>query len=438
MKRLIRGGWVLNGELQTANCELESSPDSHAKLRKSDILIEDEHIIRIGSCGDTAADCIMDASGLLIAPGLIDMHVHLREPGREDKETVQSGTYAAAQGGFTTVACMPNTQPTVDSPEALEYILNQAEKYGSARVCPIASITCGLQGNQATDWNALLDAGACGFSDDGRTVMNAEIMRRLLLLSADRGFPVISHCEDPHLAGHGVMNAGKTAEKLGLPGIPNLAEDTIVERDIALAEDTGGHIHIAHVSTRVAVRHVRQAKQRGVHVTAEATPHHFTLTDTAILEHGANAKMNPPLRSQQDVDAVIEGLVDGTIDVIATDHAPHAAFEKAQGMLKAPFGIIGLETCVPLVISKLVQPGYLSLEKVISMLTVQPASILGLEAGQLAPGAVADITLIDLERQEFVDPTRFMSKSRNTPFAGWELQGWPVMTIRRGEVVARR
>ncbi|HIE28353.1 TPA: dihydroorotase, partial [Candidatus Poribacteria bacterium] len=290
-------------------------------------------------------------------------------------------------------------------------------------------------GKILTDIPRLLEAGAVAVSDDGETVMNAELMRRALMLSAEYNFPVIAHCEDHNLSAGGVMNRGKVSEELHLPGIPNCAEDVIVARDIILAEATGGHIHIAHVSTAGSVRLIREAKRRGVKVTAEATPHHFTLTEAAVEQYGANAKMNPPLRTQADVDAVIEGLRDGTIDAIVTDHAPHAAFEKEKGMLEAHFGIIGLETCVPLVITQLVEVGHLTLPEAIAKLTYIPAKMLNLPCGTLSIGATADITLVDLQKDAKVDPNKLKSKSRNTPFAGWTLRGWPVMTIIGGNIV---
>jgi len=409
-----------------------------------DMLVHDGRIARIGSLEDVQADRVIDATGLIVVPGLIDMHVHLRQPGGEHKETIYSGTRAAAKGGFTTVACMPNTQPVVDNVHTLKLVLDEAERSGLVNVCAIASITKHLDGEELTDMRELLQAGAVAFSDDGKTVMNAELMRRTLVLSAEIGFPVISHCEDVNLSAGGVMNRGEVSERLNLPGIPNLAEDVIVARDIILAEATGGHLHIAHVSTARSVDVVREAKRRGINVTAEATPHHFTLTDAAmecensnftIPECRTNAKMNPPLRTQADVDAVIAGLRDGTIDAIASDHAPHADFEKGRGMLKAPFGIIGLETCLPLVISQLVEKGLMTLPQAISKLTCEPAKILGLNKGTLSVGSVADITLIDLKKEAKVDISQFESKSNNTPFADWTLRGWAVMTIRNGNII---
>ena len=401
-----------------------------------DILIRDGKIAAIGQLNGQKVDGIIDASHFIVVPGLIDMHVHLREPGREDEETICSGTCAAASGGFTSVACMPNTQPVTDSVNFIETILNQANSCGLVNVHPIASITKNLAGEILTDIPKLLEAGAVAFSDDGKTVVNAELMRRVLMLSAKYNFPVIDHCEDPNLGAGGVMNRGKISEKLNLPGIPNCAEDVIVARDIILAEATGGHIHIAHVSTAGSVHLIREAKRRGVKVTAEATPHHFTLTEVAVEQYGANAKMSPPLRTQADVDTVIKGLCDGTIDAIVTDHAPHAAFEKEQGILEAHFGIIGLETCVPLVITKLVEGGHLTLPEAIAKLTYIPANIINLPRGTLSVGATADITLIDLQKNAKVDPNTLKSKSRNMPFAGWTLSGWPVMTIVGGRIVA--
>ena len=406
-----------------------------------DILIRDGQIVPIGSLGDKKADKVIDATGLIVVPGLIDMHVHLRQPGGEHKETIYSGTRAAAKGGFTTVACMPNTQPVVDNVHTLKMVLDEAKRNGLVNVSAIAGITKNLAGQELTDMRELLHVGAVAFSDDGKTVMNAELMRRTLMLSAAFDFPVIPHCEDVNLSAGGVMNRGEVAAKLNLPGMPNLAEDVIVARDIILAEATGGYLHIAHVSTARSVDLVREAKRRGANVTAEVTPHHFTLTDSALEGATsdfarANAKMNPPLRTQADVDAVIAGLRDGTIDAIATDHAPHAEVEKALGILKAPCGIVGLETCLPLVISQLVEPGHLTLPEAISKLTRDPAKILRLDKGTLSVGSDADITLIDPKKEAKVETSTFVSKSRNTPFAGWTLRGWAVMAIRDGKIIS--
>ena len=399
-----------------------------------DLLIRDGKIDRISNRIETEASQTIDATRLIVTPGLIDMHVHLREPGFEHKETIASGTCAAAAGGFTSVACMANTNPVADSPDVIELIRSQARKDGATDVYPIGSITKNLDGEVLTDVAALLEAGAVGLSDDGKTVMDAGLMRDALALSAKHTFPVMVHCQEHNLDVGTVMNLGETSHRLNLPGSPNAAEDIIVARDIMLAELTGGHLHVLHVSTAGAVDLVRWGKRRGVNVTAEAMPHHFTLTDAAIEEHGTNAKMHPPLRTQTDVDAVIEGIKDGTLDAIATDHAPHAPFEKAEGMLEAPPGIIGSETCVPLVFDRLIHKGQLTLSDAIAKMTCIPAKILHIDRGTLSIGAVADVTLIDSEKVATVDVTQSPSKSRNTPFDGWKLKGWSVMTIRDGIV----
>ena len=401
-----------------------------------DLLIRDGKIDRIDDRIETDASQTVDATGLIVTPGLIDMHVHLREPGFEYKETIASGTRAAAAGGFTSVACMANTDPVADSPDVIELIRSQARKDGATNVFPIGSITKNLDGEVLTDASALIAAGAIGLSDDGKTVMDARLMRDVLALSAKRAFPVMVHCQEHNLDVGAVMNLGETSHRLNLIGSPNAAEDIIVARDIMLAELTGGHLHVLHVSTAGSVDLVRWGKRRGVNVTAEAMPHHFTLTDAAVEKHGTNAKMHPPLRTQADVDAVIEGIKDGTLDAIATDHAPHAPFEKAKGMLEAPPGIIGSETCVPLVFDRLIHTGQLTLSEAIAKMTCVPAKILQIDRGTLSIGAAADVTLIDPEKVATVDVTQSPSKSRNTPFGGWELKGWSVMTIRDG-VVAR-
>ena len=399
-----------------------------------DLLICDGKIDQIGDRIDAEASQTIDATGLIVTPGLVDMHVHLREPGFEHKETIASGTRAAAAGGFTSVACMANTDPVADSPAVIELIRSKAQKDGATNVFPIGSITKNLDGEVLTDVPSLLEAGAVGLSDDGKTVMDAGLMRDVLALSAKRDFPVMVHCQEHNLDVGAVMNLGETSRRLNLPGSPNAAEDIIVARDIMLAELTGGHLHVLHVSTAGSVELVRWGKRRGVNVTAEAMPHHFTLTDAAIEEHGTNAKMHPPLRTQADVDAVIEGIKDGTLDAIATDHAPHAPFEKARGMLEAPPGIIGSETCVPLVFDRLIRTGQLTLSEAIARMTCVPAKILQIDRGTLSVGTVADVTLIDPEKIATVDVTQSPSKSRNTPFDGWKLKGWPVVTIRDGVV----
>lgn len=402
------------------------------------LLITDGRIARIDGkekAPKSQTSDVYDATGLIVAPGLIDMHVHLREPGFEHKETIATGTAAAAAGGFTSVACMANTSPVVDTPEKIEQIYDIAQETAVTNVFPFGSITKDLAGNELTDMRRMRSAGAVGFSDDGVTVMNAARMRDALALSAELGFPIMVHCEEHNLNAGAVMNLGETSRKLGLIGSPNAAEDIIVARDIMLAEMTGGHLHVLHVSTAGAVELVRQGKDRGVHLTAEACPHHWILTDTEVEKQGTNAKMHPPLRTQTDIDAIIEGLCDGTIDAIATDHAPHAPSEKAKGMLNAPNGIIGSETCLPLVFTYLVEPGHLTLTEAIAKMTSIPANILGINRGTLSAGAVGDVTIINVDSVNRVDVTKSRSKSQNTPFDGWELKGWQTTTLREGKKI---
>ena len=403
-----------------------------------DVLIIDGKIAKVGGTLAEDVNNVIDATDMTVTPGLIDMHVHLREPGFEHKETIATGTAAAAAGGFTSVVCMANTSPVTDSPEKIEHIYEIAKRNLEQRTCPTAnvftvgSITKNLAGGELTDIRGMLSAGAVGVSDDGVTVMNSALMREALTLSVELDFPVMVHCEEHNLNAGAVMNLGETSRKLNLVGSPNAAEDIIVARDIMLAEMTGGHIHILHVSTAGAVELVRWGKQRGVNVTAEACPHHWILTDAEVEKQGTNAKMHPPLRTQTDIEAVLEGLADGTIDAIATDHAPHTPDEKALGMKDAPNGIIGLETCVPLVLTYLVDAGHLTLKDVIAKLTCIPADIVGIDRGTLSIGAVADVTFIDTQKVAKVDVEKSCSKSRNTPFADWQLKGWPVMTLREG------
>ena len=400
-----------------------------------DLYIEGGNISQIGIDLNISADQVIEAKDLIVTPGLVDMHVHLREPGFEYKETIATGTRSAVAGGFTTVACMANTKPTIDSPDLVNFIHLQAKEYGSANVLPIGAITKDLDGKLTTDWRSLIEAGVVALSDDGKTVMDASIMWNVLVLSAEMGFPVIDHCEEHNLTKGTVMNLGKISLELGLPGQSNAAEEIIIARDLLLAEQTGGHVHIAHVSTEGGVDLIHWAKQRKICVTAEACPHHFTITDAEVVDHGAKAKVHPPLRTQKDVEAIIHGLAEGIIDTIATDHAPHASFEKDRGMQEAPAGIIGLETSVPLVLTKLVNTGKLELNDAIAKMTHIPSEILGIDRGTLSVEAVADVTLIDPKKLQIVDSAQFESKSRNTPFDGWELEGWPVMTIRGGEIM---
>jgi dihydroorotase len=372
----------------------------------------------------------------LLVPGWIDMHCHLREPGHEYKETIASGSRAGAAGGFTSLVCMANTTPVNDNRAVTEYILRQARENGCTHVFPVGAVSQDLKGESLAEMGELKEAGVVAFSDDGKPLMNSAFMRRALEYASDLGVPIISHCEDLHLAGQGVMNEGTVSTILGLGGIPAAAEEVMVLRDIALAELTGAAVHIAHVSTAGSVRALREAKARGANVTAETAPHYFTLTDEAVRGYDPNTKMNPPLRTARDVEAVIAGLRDGTIDAIATDHAPHSAVEKDLEFDYAANGIIGLETALPLSM-KLVHDGHLSLRQVIEKFTVQPARILKLKRGRLEAGACADLTLIDFEREGTIEVKSFRSKSRNSPFQGWRLKGFAALTVVAGRIVYR-
>jgi dihydroorotase len=366
---------------------------------------------------------LLDASGKIVAPGLIDMHVHLREPGREEDETIQTGATAAVAGGFTSIVCCPNTEPPIDSPETIALVLRQAARADQCQVYVMACVSKNRQGKELAEIARLAAAGAVAFSDDGAPVYDAELMRRALECCRMCDKPVLNHAEVPELARGGVMHEGEVSRSLGLPGIPAAAEDLMTARDIALAEATGGRLHMMHVSTAGSVDAVRRAKRRGVRVTAECAPHHFTLTDECLRSRDANFKMNPPLRSREHVEACIAGLADGTIDAIASDHAPHAREKKLRGLLQAPFGIIGLETTLGLVITRLVEPGHLDWSRALALLTANPARILGIPKGTLALGAEADVTIIDPDVRWIVDTAQLHSKSTNTPFAGWELRG---------------
>ncbi len=402
-----------------------------------DVLVADGRIAQVGR-GLAAPEGarVFDATAKVVCPGFVDIHVHLREPGFEYKETVASGTRAAAAGGFTAVACMANTSPVNDNRAVTDYILAKARVEGVVRVYPIGAVTRGLRGEQLAEMAEQAEAGCVAFSDDGKCVMNAALYRRAMEYALPFGVPLISHAEDGPLAHGGVMHEGLVSTELGLAGQPAAAEDVMVARDIVLAELTGVHVHIAHLSTAGAVRLVRDGKARGVRVTAEVTPHHLLLTEEAVREYDPNTKMQPPLRSKRDAEAVLEGLADGTIDCVATDHAPHALSEKEGEFAEAANGIVGLETAVPLLLDRLVRAGRLDLPTLVARLSSGPARILGLPGGSLAPGAAADLTILDLERPFTVDPAAFRSKSRNTPFGGWTGTGAPVMTIVGGAVVA--
>ncbi len=400
-----------------------------------DVRVEDGRIVAVGPPGTLGADArVLDARGLLVLPGLIDAHVHLREPGYEYKETIATGVRAALAGGFAAVACMANTNPPNDSGAVTQFILDRAAAAGGARVYPIGAVSVGLAGERLAEFGEMRRAGIVAVSDDGRPVMDAGLMRRALEYAQLFDLPVIAHEEDRHLAAGGVMHEGLVSLRLGLRGIPAAAEEVMVARDLALAELTGGRLHVAHVSTAGSVALIRAARARGVRVTAEATPHHLFLTDEAVADYDPNAKMAPPLRPRADVEALRAAVADGTIEVIATDHAPHHRDEKEVEFEAAANGVIGLETALPLGL-RLVAEGVLDLPTLVARLTVGPARALGLPGGTLAPGAPADLTLVDPERRWRVDPRQLRSRSRNTPFAGWEMVGRAVTVMVGGRVV---
>ncbi len=425
------GIWILNGSVV--------EPGGTEPIKKH-FYIENNKIADIkeawvGGEPDTAGHEVIDAAGKLVSAGLIDMHVHLREPGFEHKETIASGTASAAKGGFTTIACMPNTRPVIDTVDTVNYVLDKAQTAQSVKVLPYACITKNQLGRELTDFAALKAAGAIGFTDDGVGVQSAQMMKDAMALAASMDMPVIAHCEDNTLVEGLFVSEGEFARRNGLKGIPNESEAIHVGRDILLAEATGVHYHVCHVSTEQSVRLIRQAKQLGFKVTSEVCPHHLLLSDEDIPGMDSNWKMNPPLRTPRDVQAVLEALEDGTIDIVVTDHAPHSEEEKARGMQLAPFGIVGFETAFPLLYTKFVTTGRWTLSFLLEKMTVKPAEVFRLDTGRLAIGAEADITLIDLDTEQEVDPATFASKSRNTPFTGWKLKGWPVMTMVAGKVV---
>jgi dihydroorotase len=400
-----------------------------------DLLVEDGRIAALGKRLADPAATVLDLAGYVVCPGFIDMHVHLREPGYEWKETIASGTKAAAAGGFTGVACMPNTEPPIDSRSVVEFVLAQARQHGTVPVYPIGCVSKGQKGVELAEMGDMAVAGARGFSDDGKPVASAGLMRRALEYARIFDLPVIDHCEEPTLVAGGVVHEGEIATRLGLAGWPGVAEDVMVQRDILLAEYTEGAVHIAHMSTARSAGLVRTAKASGIRVTCEVTPHHFALTDAAVAGYDTNAKMNPPLRSESDRRELLAALADGTIDAIATDHAPHNTDEKTVEFSCAPFGIVGLETAVSLCLDRLVHAGVIGLPRLVALLASGPASVLRLKKGSLRVGDDADITVLDLERKVVVDPAAFSSKSVNTPFGGWTLLGGPVMTIVGGRIV---
>ncbi len=399
------------------------------------IAMEDGKFTAIGEMLDLPGAEVFDASGMIVAPGFIDMHVHLREPGFEYAETIESGAKAAAAGGFTTICCMPNTLPVNDNPTVTSYIIERANRHAVVNVLPIGAITKGSAGEELAAIGSMVQAGIVAISDDGRPVMNARVMRRAMETAKSFGIPVIDHCEDLHLSSGGDMHEGVQSVRFGLRGIPSASEDVMVARDILLAELTGARFHVAHISARHSVEMVAFAKSRGLSVTCETTPHHFALTDVDVLEYDSNYKMKPPLRSAHDIDAVLRGLTNGTIDAIATDHAPHAGSEKMQEFEKCPFGIIGLETALGLTLEKLVHSGRITVGSMVELFTTGPASVLQLQAGRIAVGRPADLTIFDTDREWTYDVNRSCSKSRNSPFDGHVFRGGPVATVVGGKIV---
>jgi dihydroorotase len=426
MKLLIKGGRVVD-------------PASR-RDGEFDVLIADGRVARVGrSLPADGMDVLEAKPGWIVAPGLIDIHVHLREPGQEHKETIATGTASAVAGGFTAVACMPNTDPVNDHPGITELILRRAAEAGLARVYPIGAVSIGSRGEQMAELGAQKAAGCVAFTDDGRPVASALLMRRALEYAGMLGVPIVNHCEDPSLKGDGVAHEGFHAARLGLRGIPGVAESVMVERDIALAEMTGAPYHVCHMSARQSLRAVRAAKARGMaNVTCEVAPHHFVMTDEALetpIRYDTNVKMNPPLREAADRDAMLDGIADGSVDVIATDHAPHHSDEKLVEFDRAPFGIVGLETCVPLVFDRLVHAGRIGVARAIELLAVNPARVFRLPGGSLAEGDPADITILAPDAPVTVRASRLRSKSKNTPFDGWQLKGAVAATIVGGQVV---
>ncbi|MFL6281347.1 MAG: dihydroorotase [Vicinamibacterales bacterium] len=427
MQTLLRGGRVVD--------------PANGRDGIFDILIDDGIVARIGKDLPVHGASVFEVKrGWVVSPGLIDIHVHLREPGQEHKETIATGTASAVAGGFTAVACMPNTEPVNDHAGITQFILKKAMEAARARVYPIGAVSIGSNGEQLAELGEQKHAGCVAFTDDGRPVATALLMRRALEYAGMLGVPIVNHCEDPSLKGDGVAHEGYVAARLGLRGIPGEAESIMVERDISLAELAGAHLHIAHMSARQSLRAVRAGKDRGVNVTCEVAPHHFTLTDDSLdgaVKYDTNFKMNPPLRAAADRDAMLEGIADGSVDVIATDHAPHHIDEKMVEFDRAPFGIVGLETAVSIVFDRLVRPGRISLKRMIELLSVNPARVLSLPGGRLDEGAPADITVLAPDLPTTIDAASLVSKSKNTPFDRWQLAGGVAATIVGGKVVYR-
>jgi len=424
MRILIKNGRVIDPDTKTDT--------------QCDIFIREGRIKEINTNIKKEADRIVDAAGCYVMPGLIDLHVHLRDPGFTHKEDIASGARAAAKGGFTTIVTMPNTKPVIDNGDRVNYVHHKASQQASIHVLQVGAITKGQKGEELADIEEMIEAGIPAISEDGRSVMNARIYKEAMQIAKKHEIPVFAHCEDDTLAAGGYMNEGKKARELGLDGIPNSAEDVIAARDILLAKNTGARLHLCHCSTKDSVRMVELAKQEGISVTAEVCPHHFTLSTEDIQDYDTNYKMNPPLRTKKDVDALKQGLKEDIIQVISTDHAPHSSKEKERSMQEAPFGIVGLETCVALTISELVTPGVITPMQMAEKLSYYPAQIIGSDRGSLAPGKPADVVVIDPDADYCIDVRKFVSKGKNTPFHGRKVQGEVIMTICDGQIVYER
>ena len=420
MKLLIKNGTVIN--------------PGDKKITKADVLVTDGVISKVASGLKDAADETYDAKGCYVMPGFIDLHVHLRDPGLEYKEDIQTGGAAALHGGFTTIVAMPNTKPVADKPDVINYVKNKAAAVTKVHVLQAGAVTKGQKGEELSDIRGMAAAGSPAISEDGKSVMNAQLYREGMKIAAEEGLAVLAHCEDINMVHGGLLNADAKSKELGFAGITNSVEDVIVARDILLAKETGVRLHLCHCSTKDSVRMVELAKEEGLPVTAEVCPHHFCMTSDDITEDDANYKMNPPLRTKEDVEALKKGLADDIMDVIATDHAPHAAREKEQGIQKAPFGIVGLETAAALTYTELVKPGILTPMQMAEKMSYNPAKVLGLEKGTVAEGSHADLTIFDPECEWVIDPAEFLSKGKNTPFGGKKVTGKVKATIVDGEI----
>lgn len=400
-----------------------------------DIFVEDGIIKEKAESIEKQADTVIDAAGCYVMPGLIDLHVHFRDPGLTYKEDIETGSKAAAKGGFTTVCCMPNTKPVVDNVETVKYIIEKGEKTGLTNVLPVGAVTKNMAGVEITDVEELKKAGICAISEDGKSVMNSGVYRKAMKNAAKANVPVLAHCEDINLVEGGVINLGDKSSELGVKGISNAVEDVIAMRDIMLARETGATLHLCHCSTKDSVEMVKRAKEEGIKVTAEVCPHHFSMCSDDITSNDGNFKMNPPLRAREDMEALIKGLQDDIMDVISTDHAPHSAEEKAKDLEHAPFGIVGLETSVALTVTNLVKKGYLTPMQMAAKMSYNPAKVLGIPKGTLDEGKIADITIIDPDKEYTIDVNTFESKGKNTPFDGYKVSGEVEYTILNGKVV---